>query len=108
MKTIQRFLIMTVFFAVPLFSTAQEADKNQVIVKFATSIDCDDCVNTIMGSLPKEKGVKDVKCDLKTKEVTVKYQKEKTSPEQLQRSLEKLGYTAKEVKETAPAPAKKN
>jgi copper chaperone CopZ len=107
MKTIQRILIMTVLFAVPLLATAQESAKNPVTVKFATSIDCDACVNTIMGSLPKEKGVKDVKCDLKTKEVTVKYQKDKTNPEQLQRSLEKLGYTAKQVKEESPAPPKK-
>jgi len=108
MKTIQKILIMTVLFAVPLFATAQDKDKNQGSVKFATSIDCDACVNTIMGSLPKEKGVKDVKCDLKTKEVSIKYQKDKTNPEQIQRSLEKLGYTAKQVKEAEPVPVKKN
>lgn len=106
MKTMQKILIITVLFIVPLLANAQEKDKNQVSIKFATSIDCEDCVNTIMGSLPKEKGVKDVKCDLNTKEVTVKYQKNKTNPEQLQRSLEKLGYTAKQVKEEVAPPKK--
>jgi copper chaperone CopZ len=33
-----------------------------------------------------------VKCDLATKEVTVKYQEGKTTPELLKRSIEKLGY----------------
>lgn len=78
----------------------QEKDKKELSsVRFETSIDCENCVNTIMKSIPFEKGVKDVKCDLTTKEVTVKYQKDKTSAETLRRSIEKLGYTAKEVTE---------
>ena len=50
-------------------------------------------------NVPYEKGVKDVKCDLTTKEVTVQYQKDKNNNESLKRSIEKLGYTAKEVTE---------
>jgi copper chaperone CopZ len=73
--------------------------KNLSTVRFETSIDCENCVNTIMKNIPFEKGVKDVKCDLETKEVTVQYQKDKTSPETLKRSIEKLGFTAKEVTE---------
>lgn len=87
-----------------LFSTlsvsAQVKDKKELqTVRFETSIDCENCVNTIMKNIPYIKGVKDVKCDLATKEVTVKYQDGKTTPEVLKRSLEKLGYTAKEVTE---------
>jgi copper chaperone CopZ len=52
-----------------------------------------------MKNVPFEKGVKDVKCDLTTKEVTVQYQKDKNNTESLRRSIEKLGYTAKEVTE---------
>jgi copper chaperone CopZ len=40
-----------------------------------------------------------VKCDLATNEVTVQYQKDKISPETLKRSIEKLGFTAKEMTE---------
>jgi len=80
--------------------SAQEKNKKDVsTVRFATSIDCQNCVNTIMKKVPFEKGVKDVKCDLATKEVTVQYQKDKISPETLKRSIEKLGFTAKEVTE---------
>jgi copper chaperone CopZ len=80
--------------------SAQEKNKKEIsTVKFETSIDCENCVNTIMKNIPFEKGVRDVKCDLTTKEVTVQYQKDKNKPEQLQRAIEKLGFTASEVKE---------
>jgi copper chaperone CopZ len=80
--------------------SGQEKNKKELAtVKFETSIDCDHCVSTIMKNIPFEKGVKDVKCDLSTKLVTIQYQKDKNKPEQLKRALEKLGYTAKEVKE---------
>lgn len=89
-------LLLLIFSSVTL--SAQEKSKKELqTVRFETSIDCENCVNTIMKNLPYIKGVKDVKCDLATKEVTVKYQDGKTTPEVLKRSLEKLGYTAKEV-----------
>ena len=79
---------------------AQEKSKKELqTVRFETSIDCENCVNTIMKNIPYIKGVKDVKCDLSTKEVTVQYQDGKTTTEVLKRSIEKLGYTAKEVTE---------
>lgn len=91
-------LILLIFSSVIL--SAQEKGKKELqTVRFETSIDCENCVNTIMKNIPYIKGVKDVKCDLATKEVTVKYQDGKTTPEVLKRSLEKLGYTAKEVTE---------
>ncbi len=87
-----------------IFSTAvlaaQDKDKKELsTVRFETSIDCENCVNTIMKNIPFIKGVKDVKCDLPTKEVTIQYQKEKAESEQLKRAIEKLGYTAKEITE---------
>jgi len=74
--------------------SAQDKKKVEEVI-FETSITCDHCVNTIMSSLPLEKGVKDVKCDVKTKEVKVSYKKDKTDPEKIKRALEKLGYVAK-------------
>jgi copper chaperone CopZ len=79
---------------------AQEKNKKELqTVRFETSIDCENCVNTIMKNIPFIKGVKDVKCDLSTKEVAVQYQDGKTTPELLKRAIEKLGYTAKEATE---------
>jgi copper chaperone CopZ len=104
MKTIQRFFAIMVILGFPALAMSQEKAKNTETVKYKTSIDCADCVNKIMTNLPQEKGIKDVKCDLPTKEVTVTYNTEKSNPEQIRKSLEKLGYTAKAI----PAePAKK-
>jgi copper chaperone CopZ len=97
MKTIQKILIATLLVAFPVVLTAQEKDKNIETVKFTTSIFCNNCVNKIMTNLPQEKGIKDVKCDLKTKEVAVTYQKDKNNPEEIKKAIEKLGYTAKQV-----------
>jgi periplasmic mercuric ion binding protein len=80
--------------------SGQEKNKKELAtVRFETSIDCDHCVSTIMKNIPFEKGVKDVKCDLSTKQVTIQYQKDRNKPEQLKRAIEKLGFTAKEIKE---------
>ena len=94
-------LNMVFFFLVSVVAlNAQEKKSKEVsTVRFSTSIDCENCVNTIMKNVPFEKGVKDVSCDLETKEVTVKYKSDKTSPELLKRAIEKLGYTAQEIPE---------
>lgn len=102
MKTLGKIIAIVSLIAVPLLSKGQEqkstqTDKNLETVKFSTSITCENCVNTIMGSLPKEKGVKDVKTDLTTKVVTVTYQKDKNNTEQIKRNIEKLGFTAKVI-----------
>lgn len=82
-------------------------DKKKIVdITYKTSITCDNCVNTIMSSLPLEKGIKDVKCNLETKEVRVSFRNDKTDKENIKRSLEKLGYVAEEVKEKDKA--KKN
>lgn len=97
MKNVKNYLIGLMLIAFPVLLSAQEKQKTTETVKYKTSIDCAACVNTIMTNLPKEKGIKDVKCDLQTKEVTVTYQKDKNNPEEIKKTLEKLGYTAKVV-----------
>lgn len=95
MKTMQKFFMTVLLVVVPLVLTAQEKSKGTETVRFTTSIDCANCANKIMANLPHEKGVKDVKCDLETKEVAVTYQKDRNNPEQLKKAIEKLGFTAK-------------
>jgi len=97
MINIRKLFIAMLLVAVPSLLSAQ--DKNKVIetVKYKTSIDCNNCVNKIMTNLPQEKGIKDVNCDLSTKEVTVTYQKDKNNPDDIKKAIEKLGYTAKVV-----------
>ncbi|OFY61557.1 MAG: hypothetical protein A2V64_06765 [Bacteroidetes bacterium RBG_13_43_22] len=97
MKTIQKLFIAMLLVAVPALLSAQDQNKTTETVKFKTSIECNNCVNKVMTNLPQEKGIKDVKCDLGTKEVTVTYQKDKNNPEDIKKAIEKLGYTAKQV-----------
>ena len=106
MKAMQKILVITLLGFFPVITIAQVKSKNMQTIKFSTSIDCVSCVNKIMTNLPQEKGIKDVNCDLKTKEVTVAYQKDKNSDEEIQKSLEKLGFTAKQIKESEVLPKK--
>ncbi|HAM10233.1 MAG: hypothetical protein A2X05_05080 [Bacteroidetes bacterium GWE2_41_25] len=97
MKKIRDLLAVIVLITLPFAVNAQQKSKSTETVKYKTSIDCQECVDKIMTNLPQEKGIKDVKCDLNTKEVTVVYQKEKNNPEEIKKSIEKLGYTAKQT-----------
>jgi mercuric ion binding protein len=95
MKTFQRLFAAMLLLAVPVLMSAQDKTKSTETVIFKTSIDCENCINKVMSNLPYEKGIKDVRCDLDTKEVTVTYQKGKNNPDEIKKAIEKLGYTAK-------------
>ncbi len=105
MMKINIIITATLFFLSSALTLSAQDKKGKELstVRFETSIDCENCVNTIMKNIPFEKGVKDVKCDLPTKEVTIQYQEDKTKPETLKRLLEKLGYSAKEITEKKEA-----
>jgi len=106
MKAIKKLVLAMLIACVPALISAQDKSKETETVKYSTSIDCANCVNKIMTNLPHEKGIKDVKCDLSEKTVTVTYLKDKNNSGQIKKAIEKLGYTAKEV--IAESPAKKN
>ena len=50
---------------------APKAEKKVSTVVFTTDIDCEGCAKKVYNSIPFEKGIKDVKVDVKTKSVTV-------------------------------------
>ncbi len=63
-------------------------------VVFTTNMHCQKCVNKVNDNIAFEKGVKDLKVDLKEKTITIKYDASKTSVEKLAAAINKLGYTA--------------
>ncbi|MFI3317666.1 MAG: cation transporter [Rikenellaceae bacterium] len=72
--------------------------KSEVVTTcFITSIDCEGCTKKVMNTIPFEKGVKDVKVDLKKKEILVSYDKSKNNPEAIIAKLKRLDIKA-EVK----------
>jgi len=72
-------------------------------VKIKTSMQCDMCKERITKALSFEKGVKEIKVNLETKEVTVMYNPKKTSSEKIRLAISKAGYDADEVKADAKA-----
>lgn len=75
-----------------LFGQDKKESKKATVV-FDVSMTCEKCKKKIEKNIAYEKGVSDMTVDLQTKTVTIVYRKDKTSTENLQKALEKLGYT---------------
>ena len=88
-----------------LLTTAQAQDskkaKEKVKVTFSIpTLECQNCVNKVEKNIAFEKGVTDLKCDIKTKTVEVTYRADKTSEAKLQEAFKKIGMaTAPQNKE---------
>ena len=83
-------LTMTVGFA---------KDIKTLVVTTTPPMHCESCENKIKGNLRFEKGVKQIECDIPKQTVTVTYDAEKTTPENIIKSFSKFGYKATEVKQ---------
>ena len=94
-------VLFCAFFAVSMAS-AQDSKKksNKVTTKFfVETIHCENCVKNIEKNIAFEKGVMDIKCDLKTKIVEVTFRSDKTSNEKLLAAFEKIKKPAKILKD---------
>ena len=70
-------------------------------VTFLVSMSCENCKNRIEKNLAYEKGVKNLEVDLSKKTVTIEYDTEKTTPDNLKSAIQNLGYTATTFKPRA-------
>lgn len=95
----KKLVLMLVMFAMTMFAYAGNGKKPSTLqtVTFTVSMHCEGCKKKIEGTVGWEKGVKDLKADLKDKTVTIKYDASKTTPEKLQQSIKKLGYQVEKV-----------
>lgn len=101
MKTVRIITAALLAFALllPFTSEAQNKKaKNDAEVTFSIPVDCPSCQKKLESKLPYEKGVKDMKIDLEKQTIWFLYSSDKTNKENLIKALDKLGYTAKEVK----------
>lgn len=64
-------------------------EKKTVVIK--AELHCKSCVAKIEKNIPFEKGVKDLKVDMKAKTITVTYRADKNNKENLIKAIEKLG-----------------
>ncbi|MCW3806603.1 heavy-metal-associated domain-containing protein [Plebeiibacterium marinum] len=96
LKLVIATLILTIGFTT---SFAQKKKAEVKEVTYICSIDCHSCKNKIMKNIPYEKGVKSVVVDIPTKEVKVTYKSDKNNIENIEKAIEKLGFTAEVKKE---------
>lgn len=69
---------------------APKAEKKIATVVFTTDLDCHHCAEKVMNTIPYERGIKDVRVDVPTKTVTVKYDEAKNSIELLTKAFESI------------------
>ena len=84
--------------------SAQEATKKTNVAKtkfFVESMECDNCIKAIEKNIAFERGVTDLKCDLKTQTVEVTYRSDRTTDEKLMAAFKKMNKPATVIKEEA-------
>jgi periplasmic mercuric ion binding protein len=89
--------IIAIFTSISFNSFSQEKGKKTEEIVIKTSAVCGMCKDRIEHDLSFEKGVKSVSLDLETKEVTVKYDPNKTDPDKIRKAISKIGYDADDV-----------
>ncbi len=100
--SINTILALIFIFAISLQSFAQkQSNIEQVNIK--TSAVCKKCKEKIESNLSFEKGVKNVELNIETKIVTVKYNPDKTDPDNIRKAISKLGYDADDIKSDCKA-----
>ena len=100
MKTIiQLILLYSVAALFMAEAKAQEPKTDLLTVCYKTTMDCQNCQATLTNYLKFEKGVKDLKVDLKSNTIKVVYKAGKNSPENLVKGIKKLGYEANPLSE---------
>lgn len=90
-----------IFSAMMLTATAALAkDIKTVVLTTNPEMHCNNCEKKIKNNLRFEKGVKVIETDLRTKTVTIKYDADKTTVDNIIKGFKKIKYEAKEVKNT--------
>lgn len=100
MKKIFKYLVVAaVLFVSNSELKAQEPKEKELTVYFSSSMDCHECELKLTDNLKFEKGVKDLKIDLKSNTIKVVFKPTKNSPENLAKKIEKQGYDAIPISE---------
>ncbi|MBL4716609.1 MAG: MerP protein [Bacteroidetes bacterium] len=97
MMNILELFIVSAFMLSPCSTPKDTAKTNQQEIVITTSAVCGMCKKTIEKALSYEKGVKGYDLDVATKKVTVKYNPNKTTVENIRTAISKVGYDADEV-----------
>ncbi len=93
--------------AMMIAATGFAKDIKTVVFNTAPEMHCNSCENRIKNGLKFEKGVKDIKTDLETKTVTIEYDADKTSVENIVAAFAKIDYKATEAGKATTAAGEK-
>ena len=69
-------------------------DIKTVVFTTNPQMHCENCENKIKGNLRFEKGIKEITTSVADQKVTVKYDADKTTPDNIIKGFAKIGYTA--------------
>lgn len=101
MKKLIQFALLGLLIMVSTYDLkAQEPKTDLETVCYKSSMDCQNCEVTLTNYLKFEKGVKDLKVDLKTNTIKVVYKSGKNTSENLAKGIKKQGYEANPITET--------
>ena len=98
----KRFLLLVICamcaFSVVSAQTTKKKDTKETTKFLVTDMDCENCVKKVEKNISFEKGVTDLKCDLKTKTVEVTYNSDKTTEKKLIAAFKKINMNAEVAK----------
>ena len=105
MKAIKT-ILFTILISVLGFSTAfadnkkeskEKTKSKKETVIYTMTLHGEHCEKIVMKKIPYEKGVINVKADASTQKVTIVYNPQKTTKENLVKAFDKIGFKATEV-----------
>ena len=96
------------FIALAFASVCFAKNIKTVVLTTNPEMHCMGCEKKIKENIRFEKGIKSIKTNLDDKTVTIEYDADKTTVEDIIKGFEKIKYEAREVKTTDTKPATSN
>ena len=78
--------------------TVSAKDIKTLVVTTVPQMHCENCEKKIKGNIRFEKGIKTIETNVERQTVTITYDADKTTPENIIQGFQKIGYQATEVK----------
>lgn len=92
MKTVNFILVLVIVMVAHagVYAEKKEVKPKTKTVVYQATLHCESCKAKVEKNIPYEKGVKDLKVDMKAQTVTVTFREDKNTSEKIQKALEKL------------------
>ena len=85
-------VMLLAFSSISVFAKTNE--KETIVLTVNPPMTCQNCENKIKSNIRFEKGVNNIKTDLKGQTVTIVFEPSKTDKEHIIQAFKKIGYTA--------------